>query len=119
MRAMIGTAMAGPRRSPAWRWWWRSSSPRRARHLPEAPPWPPARHMHQSVDLGRVAFAAAGAAARRDRIDQYLLPGADFSGEAARRDRLLARHEPVIALLLDRLGDRRSEIVGDRATHRL
>src|SRR5436190_10052201 len=75
--------------------------------------------MHHAVDLGRVAFAAAGAAARRDRIDQYLLPGADFSGEAARRDRLLARHEPVIALLLDRLGDRRSEIVGDRATHRL
>src|SRR6202043_1774435 len=52
-------------------------------------------------------------------IDDDALAVADLALEAFSRNLLLALHETVPALLLDRLGDRRTKIVRHRATDRL
>ena len=83
------------------------------------PQRPAARHIDRAVDLRRVALAAALGDGRADLVDDHLLAGADLALEAARRDRLLALHEAVPALLLHLVGHRRREIVGGRAGDRL
>src|SRR5262245_50084572 len=52
-----------------------------------------------AVDLRRVALAAALGGGGADFVDQHLLAGADLAPQAPRRDRLLALHEAVPALL--------------------
>src|SRR6266545_3499849 len=80
---------------------------------------PVRRHVDGAVDLGRIALAAALGDARADLVDDDLLARADLALETLRRDPLLAPHEAVIALGLDRVGNRRREIVRGRAAHRL
>src|SRR5262249_11437424 len=72
-----------------------------------------------AVDLGRVALAAALRNSRADFINDHLLARADLGLEPLRRDRLLALHEAMPALLLPRVGHTGREIVRDRAVHRL
>src|SRR5262249_56481109 len=80
---------------------------------------PRARHIDRAVDLGRIALAAALGDSRPDRVDDDLLAGADFAPEAARRHRLLARHEGVPARLLDLGRDGGGEVVGPGTLHPL
>src|SRR5215831_20315557 len=75
--------------------------------------------MDCAVDLRCVAFAAAFGSGRADLVDDDLLTGADMALEAARRDRLLALHEAVPALLFDLIRHSLGKIVGSRALHRL
>src|SRR6266571_580756 len=65
---------------------------------------PPGAHMHRAVDLRGVAAAAALGAGRTDRVDDDRLARADLALQALGRDRLLALHESVPALLLDGVG---------------
>src|SRR5271168_4581661 len=58
-----------------------------------------------AVDLRRVALAAALGDGGAELVDQHLLAGADPALEALGRNRLLALHEAVPALLLDFVED--------------
>src|SRR4029077_17641686 len=78
-----------------------------------------ARHVHAAVDLRRIALGAAPGTVRADLINDHRLARSDLALEALRRNRLLALHEPVIALLLHLGGDGGCEIVADRAGDRL
>src|SRR5262249_5728319 len=64
-----------------------------------------AREIDAAVDLGCVGLRPAPGNGRSDLIDDDLLPRADLALEAARRNLLLARHQRVVALLLDPVGD--------------
>src|SRR5215470_17986773 len=75
--------------------------------------------MDCAVDLRCVSFAAAFGSGRADLVDDDLLMGADVALEAACRDRLLALHEAVPALLLDLIRHGLAEIVGRRALYGL
>src|SRR5262252_5856455 len=75
--------------------------------------------MDGAVDLRGVAFAAALCSCRADRVNDDLLTGADTTLEAPRRDRLLALHEAVPALLFDLVRHGRAESVGGRALYGL
>src|SRR5262249_33253946 len=86
-----------------------------------------ARDMDSAVDLRRIAAGAAlgchragGArlSAARNLVDDHLLAAADLALEAPPRDRLLMLHEAVPALFR-LVGDGRSDLVGERALHRL
>src|SRR5215831_20543129 len=74
--------------------------------------------MDCAVDLRCVAFAAAFGSGRADLVDDDLLTGADMALEAARRDRLLALHEAVPALLFNFVRHGIAKIVGGRAFYR-
>ena len=78
-----------------------------------------ARHIDRAVDLRRVALAAALGDGRADFVDDDLLARADLRLQALRRNRLLALHEAVPALLFHLIRHRRREIVRDRARDRL
>jgi len=84
-----------------------------------------ALHVNRTVDLRRVALAAAlgGASLSAPRwldfVDDHALAGTDPALEAPARNLLLALHEAVLALGLKRLGNRRGEIVRRRAGDRL
>src|SRR5262249_60211804 len=75
--------------------------------------------MDCAVDLRCVSFAAAFGSGRADLVDDDLLTGADVALEAACRDRLLALHEAVPALLLDLIRHGLAEIVGRRVLYGL
>src|ERR1700690_4161366 len=77
--------------------------------------------MDGAVDLRCVALAAAFRGPRLgvDLVDDDALAAADFALEPLLRNRLLALHEAVIALLFDGIGHWRREIVGGRAGDRL
>src|ERR1700733_11178579 len=77
--------------------------------------------MDGAVDLRCVALAAAFRGPRLgvDLVDNDSLAPADFALEPLLRNRLLALHEAVIALLFDGIGHGSREIVGGRAGDRL
>src|SRR5262245_30380846 len=79
------------------------------------PQRPAARDIDRAVDLRRVALAAAFGDGRTSLVDDHLLAGTDLALEAARRHRLLARHEAVPARFLDIVRDESGEVVGDGA----
>src|SRR6476659_303593 len=82
-------------------------------------------HINRTVDLRRVALAAAlggtllSAPRWLDFVDDHALAGTDPALEAPARNLLLAWHEAALALGLERLGNRRGEIVRRRAGDRL
>src|SRR5258708_16702322 len=83
-----------------------------------APPQRPARrHTDSAVDLRSVALAAALGPTGADLINDDLLAGADVALEAARRDRLLARHEAVAAPFFYLIRHSLRKSVGRRALH--
>src|SRR6516225_8231321 len=76
--------------------------------------------MDRSIDLRRVALAAAFGLARAAFVHDRLEPPADPRGEALRADRLRALHEALVPARLDLGRDMfESEIVGARALDRL
>src|SRR5215470_4720220 len=75
--------------------------------------------MNHAIDLRRVACASAPGAGGRQLIDQNLDPLTHLPLETPDRNRPLALHEAVPALLFDLLGHRITESIGFGAFHRL
>src|SRR4029077_17307528 len=81
-------------------------------------------HKNRTVDLRRVAFAAALGAAGAgavyaNLVDDDLLAAADSALQALCGNALLRLHEPVPALFLHLVGDGSAQVVGRGASDRL
>ena len=76
-------------------------------------------YVHRTVDLGRVALAAALGNSRADFIDDDLLARTNLGLQPLRRNRLLALHEAMPALLFHLVRHSGCEIVRHSARDRL